>query len=229
MTLANTHHLRWALSVCHSSFLAQLKAIGWLHEREASDFLSDYAFLCLWWKHINSISQLFDCSKSVSTSWRSTFALSRYVICRRRMSGGSLIAEKVSYDDKQESRTSEGKLTLVAIQKENRKEVSRKEVKEKEREQEAFCFSPLSQRCSETIWFHSSDELLIKQTQTFFSFPHVLEKVLLLFPLPLGGKLTLTSILSMMLKLPSVSVLTLECQTHYSLSWSFMELIKRPA
>lgn len=97
------------------------------------------------------------------------------------------------------------------------------------REQEAFCFSPLSQRCSETIWFHSSDELLIKQTQTFFSFPHVLEKVLLLFPLPLGGKLTLTSILSMMLKLPSVSVLTLECQTHYSLSWSFMELIKRPA
>lgn len=52
---------------------------------------------------------------------RSAFALSRYVICRRRTSGGSLIAEKVSYDDKQESRTSEGKLTLVAIQKENRK------------------------------------------------------------------------------------------------------------
>lgn len=120
VTLANTHHLRWALSVCHSSFLAQLKATGWLHEREASDFLSEYACLCLWWKHINSISQLFDCSKSVSTSWRSAFALSRYVICRRRMSGGSLIAEKVSYGDKQESRTSEGKLALVAIQKEDK-------------------------------------------------------------------------------------------------------------
>lgn len=67
---------------------------------------------------------------------------------------------------------------------------------------------PLSQRYYQTICSSSSDELLIKQPQTFFAFPHILRKVLLLRSSPLFAKLTLTSLLSVTLRLPSVSRLT---------------------
>lgn len=113
-------------------FLSPVKSNRPITFMQGQCVLSEYACLCLWWKHIILISQLFDCSKSASTSWQSASALSLRAISRHRVSGGSLIAAKVSHGDKDESRTSEEKLELAAAQK---KGSERGEVKEPETEE----------------------------------------------------------------------------------------------
>lgn len=100
---------------------------------------------------------------------------------------GWLIVAKKTTIMLRESKTSEGQLAFGEVQEEREKKYWQEKGYRNRQKERNFYISipPLSQRYYETICLHGSDELLIKQPQTFFSFPHILRKVLLLCSSPL--------------------------------------------